>query len=389
MSTTSFQSDPPKFALAAPLPPRASASALRQQLLDHIVRARAVVGQRFLSDHELARIAQLSRPTVRKALDHLEREGWIERRPGIGTFIGPRAAMDLSVASAPHHPRVLRTAATRLALMIHLMGDLGHDWYAAGVINGIDAAAEEAGISLELLGDRVGDVKSVSRRLQQTRPDVLAVAAPTLRHMGIFFEATRLGIPCIGTGTLVARIGIPSIVEDNVSASKLAVKHLLEQGHRRIGYITAPYSLPWVFDRRQGYVDGLTEAGCEADESMVLWLSTTGQEERARELEQYLDRRKPTAIIFTSWSLVDALAPMVRQGRISIPRDLSVVTFDQSPQVVNWLGCKPTVISIPLAEMGKQLAHAAHDLAAGKDVQQQIVLNCNLVEGESVLNMST
>src|SRR5215207_4604151 len=81
------------FAISAPLPARGSASALREQLLEHLLRVRPRVGERFHSDHELARIAQLSRPTVRRALDDLEREGWIERRPGIGTFIGPRAAI--------------------------------------------------------------------------------------------------------------------------------------------------------------------------------------------------------------------------------------------------------------------------------------------------------
>ena len=37
--------------------------------------------------------------------------------------------------------------------MIWLLGDLAHDWYAAGVIRGIDAAAEEHGLAIELLGE--------------------------------------------------------------------------------------------------------------------------------------------------------------------------------------------------------------------------------------------
>src|SRR2546421_5028036 len=81
------------FEITAPLPARGSAFALRQQLLDHLLRIKPAVGERFLSDHELARISRLSRPTVRRAMDDLERDGWIERRPGIGTFIGPRAGL--------------------------------------------------------------------------------------------------------------------------------------------------------------------------------------------------------------------------------------------------------------------------------------------------------
>src|SRR5215212_1787355 len=87
------------FEITKPLPARGSATALRQQLIEHLERIRPRVGDRFLSDHELTQIARLSRPTVRRALDDLQREGWIERRPGVGTFIGPRAGMLLDHSS--------------------------------------------------------------------------------------------------------------------------------------------------------------------------------------------------------------------------------------------------------------------------------------------------
>src|SRR5688500_14741511 len=143
------------FSITGPLPVRGSASALRDQLLEHLLRVRPSVGERFHSDHELARIAQLSRPTVRRALDDLERDGWIERRPGIGTFIGPRAAIatEHAVERSNGNGHGKSTARTvRLALMIHMMGDMGHDWYAAGVMNGMDHAAGELGVAVELFG---------------------------------------------------------------------------------------------------------------------------------------------------------------------------------------------------------------------------------------------
>src|SRR5438477_7445044 len=169
------------FEISHPLPPRGSATALRQQLLDHFLKIKPTAGERFLSDHELARISRLSRPTVRRALDDLERDGWIERRPGVGTFIGPRAEFTVLHGAEGNGGTLRRTV--RLALLIHMLGDFGHDWYASGVMAGIDRAAEETGVSLELLGNRDGDVKSVSRRLLQSRPDVLGFCAPPLRHM--------------------------------------------------------------------------------------------------------------------------------------------------------------------------------------------------------------
>src|SRR4051812_2570138 len=163
---------PMHFELEHPLPSRKSAESLRQQLINYLLRTNPPVGTKFLSDHQLARLAKLSRPTVRRALDDLHREGWIERRQGHGTFIGPRVAMPGAVRT-PIADKQMRKM-VRIAVVIHLAGDLRHDWYSRSIIEGIDEAAEELGVSLELLGDRVDDPKSISRRLMQTRPDVLA-----------------------------------------------------------------------------------------------------------------------------------------------------------------------------------------------------------------------
>src|SRR5688572_24180223 len=248
------------FEVTTPLPARGSATALRQQLVEHLLRNRPNVGDRFLSDHELARITRLSRPTVRRALDDLQREGWIERRPGIGTFIGPRAGLPRQDHRRHNHNGSSRQT-VRLALLMHMLGDFTHDWYVAGLISGIDSVAEETGVSIELVGNRDGDVASASRRLLQSRPDVLALAAPPLRHTVLIGEARRLEIPVIGTGTLMANVGAPSVCEDGEDGARQAVQYLAERGHRRIGLLVPTFPLPWVFQRRQGYIEGMKAAG--------------------------------------------------------------------------------------------------------------------------------
>ena len=374
-----------EFEITAPLPARGSAIALRQQLVEHLLRNRPNVGDRFLSDHELARITRLSRPTVRRALDDLQRDGWIERRPGIGTFIGPRAGLPSRLDAVRQNHNGHSRQTVRLALLMHMLGDFAHDFYVAGLISGIDEVAEETNVSLELVGNRDGDVASASRRLLQSRPDVLALAAPPLRHTVLIGEARRLEIPVIGTGTLMANVGAPTVTEDGVDGARQAVRHLVERGHRRIGYLTPTFALPWVFQRRRGYVAGMNEAGIGFDESLTLWLDHHDKPEGADALRQYLARRKPTALVLASWVLADAFEPLTRSGELVVPRDLSVVTFDQQPGVAAKLGnVKPTTIAMPLQKMGSQLAHMARRLIDGQPVDAVTALPCSLVEGDSV-----
>ena len=375
------------FEVTTPLPARGSASALRQQLVDHLLRNRPNVGDRFLSDHELARITRLSRPTVRRALDELQRDGWIERRPGIGTFIGPRAGLSKTDHRRHNHNGSSRQT-VRLALLMHMLGDFAHDFYVAGLISGIDAVAEETGVSIELVGNRDGDVTSASRRLLQSRPDVLALAAPPLKHTVLIGEARRLEIPVIGTGTLMANVGAPSVCEDGVQGAQGAVRHLVARGHRRIGLIVPSFPLPWVFQRRRGYMAGMEEAGLAADERLTLWVDNHNEPAGADAVRRYLAREKPTAVLLASWVLASDLAPLVQSGELVVPRDLSVVTFDQQPGVAGKLGnVPPTTVSIPLHEMGVRLAHMARNLIDGETVDTVTTLPCSLVEGESVASI--
>ena len=375
------------FEVTAPLPARGSATALRQQLVDHLLRNRPNVGDRFLSDHELARITRLSRPTVRRALDELQREGWIERRPGIGTFIGPRAGLPKQNHHRHHHNESSRQT-VRLALLMHMLGDFAHDFYVAGLISGIDAVAEETGVSIELVGNRDGDVASASRRLLQSRPDVLALAAPPLKHTVLIGEARRLEIPVIGTGSLMAAVGAPAVTEDGVDGARRAVQHLVQRGHRRIGFIVPTFPLPWVFQRRRGYVTGMKEAGLGLEEELTLWLDQHEKPQGVETLREYLHQRKPTAVVLASWVIAEPISALIQSGELVVPRDLSVVTFDQHPGVAAKLGnVSPTTISMPLTDMGQKLAHMARSLIDGHQVDAVTTLPCPLVEGESVASI--
>lgn len=371
---------PPVFQAVVPYPSRRSAEVLKQQLIDHLVATAPRVGDRFVSDQELVTATGLSRPTVRRALDPLQREGWIVRHHGRGTFVGPRVAMQMDTRS----PREsVSRPVVRLAVVIHLLGDLQHDWYSRGVISGIDAAAADLGVAIELLGDQAGDVKAVSRRLMLTRPDVLAFVAPTPRHLPLLGECQRLDIAAVGTGTYFGSLGVPSVQEDGEAASADAVQHLVNLGHRRIGLVLSPYATPWVFQRRQGFMNGLRAASLEADEGAVLWLEGSDAEKTAS-LERFYERFSPTALVFGSYGGVRHLQPLVRAGRIRVPHDCSVIHFDQCPATEFWLeGTKPSVIQIPVVEMGRTVAQLARDIADQRPVEQTVKLSCRIRIAES------
>ena len=75
------------------LPRYRVAEALRPLLIDYIKEGGFQVGDQFLSDRDVMKMSCRSRTAVRRTFDLLQEEGWVERRGGRGTFVGPRLAM--------------------------------------------------------------------------------------------------------------------------------------------------------------------------------------------------------------------------------------------------------------------------------------------------------
>ncbi len=387
-----------------PFPSRNAAGAMRERLVEMLVRLRPEPGSRFCTEAELVQASQLSRSTVRRALEPLVKEGWLDRRVGDGTYVGPRVAEAVGAAGASGsgddaqkrseavgHP-LLGRRIIRMAVLIFNIGDLGHDWYTPPILEGIDLDADKHRITVELLGDRDADTESISRRLMRSQPDVLVVLSNEPRHAFVIRDAQKAGIHCLVSGTPHLGLRVPAIHEDNRQGMQLAVQHLVEKGHQRIGLLLQRTLEPWALERHETFSLALADAGLEADEAMVHWVA---RDEPANvsagavdALSRYLDRRQPTAVITAAAPPTVCLDRLHRAGRFRVPDDLSIVSFEQDLAADHWLdGLTPTYIKFPLTEMGRQLAEMAAKAVAEEPIPSCTVLPAELVEGQTTISL--
>ena len=138
------------------------------------------------------------------------------------------------------------------------------------------------------------------------------------------------GFPMVQIADRSSRSDVNYIDSDSRKTSQQAVEHLLGLGHKRVGLAIHRVADSDHIDRETGYRDALAEAGIAVEDSLIV-RAEASPEGGAIMLLKLLDQpNPPTAIYFTNpLSTVGALHKCLQLG-IRVPKDLSIVGFDDS-----------------------------------------------------------
>jgi LacI family transcriptional regulator len=121
---------------------------------------------------------------------------------------------------------------------------------------------------------------------------------------------------------------INSVEVDNFKGSELAVKHLVELGHKQISFIAGPDQFSTSYGRYQGYKHSLNSYGLDYNESLVF-----KGDFKYENISSYIDKildisNPPTAIFVSSDQLAFAVLEAINLNGLKIPQDISVISFD-------------------------------------------------------------
>ena len=166
-------------------------------------------------------------------------------------------------------------------------------------------------------------------------------------------ELAKSGIPRVSAGYREDFQMINSVFCDDRRGGYEVTKHLLELGHRRIGVISGPANFIGAMDGRlQGARDALTEYGLTLDPDLLTY-GDFSIESGARAAEPLLHHTwRPTAIFAMNDRMALGAISKAREVGLHVPRDLSVVGFDDIPLTSVIEPPLTTIRQFP-AEMGK------------------------------------
>ena len=249
--------------------------------------------------------------------------------------------------------RSLRTRQTRLIGL--LIGDVENSFYSA-IARHVESVAKDAGYHVVLCNS--DDDPAIERDyltlLAGMQVDALIVT-PTLKNRRDLTRLLEEDIVIVQMDRKVDGLDADAIVVDNEAGAASAVTHLIEAGHSPIGILTGELSVPTARQRLTGYERAMAEHGIEVRPKLI----RSGSFHREHAIEDATEllaaKPTPTAIFAANNFLAEGALVALGQRGLRVPRDVSLVAFDD----VEWMSMVDpplTTVRQPTKDMARGAA---------------------------------
>ncbi len=130
---------------------------------------------------------------------------------------------------------------------------------------------------------------------------------------------------------------VNNIIIDNFSGAKSAVNYLIGLGHSKVAHITGNLNHRAASDRMNGYIEALNSSGIKYNKDYVIY-TDAGDSSGAAAVERLMSLAEPPSALFTFNDLqgYEAVQRAMELG-VNIPRDLSVVGFDNIYELLRFI----------------------------------------------------
>ncbi|WP_369373664.1 LacI family DNA-binding transcriptional regulator [Promicromonospora sp. Populi] len=281
----------------------------------------------------------------------------------------------------------LRGPARRTGLVGVVVPDLANAYYGtiAETVSASLRAQGRTALIVSARGATPADADAVARLLALA-PDGVLYLAERRRDPAVH-RIAEARIPLVLVDEAVDGAGdAPRIAVADYSGGWQAVKHLVSLGHRRIAVATGPEDLSSVRERRRGWHDALLGAGLDPDAQLRYsgrYTEAFGYEVLSSIMSVDAAER-PTAVFIGADEVALGALTAARELGVHVPRDISVVSFDDVPAAA---GTSPplTTVRTPrgqLAERSVEVLMALLDGAPDEAAPSE-TLSVQLVVRES------
>jgi len=201
-------------------------------------------------------------------------------------------------------------------------------------LSGIEQELDRAGYSaLYVSGD--WDAKQESKCidvLRSRRVDGIIVLSGRLSDQAL--KTCAKSLPVVVTGRSLKAAGLFSLNFDSFEGGRLATQHLIDQGHRRIVFITGAPNHPDASERLRGYRSALESAGIGYEPALVIPGDFHEDSGLQAVSQLVVCKQKFTAIFAANDQMAFGAALGLHRHGLHVPHDVSLIGFDDLPMAM-------------------------------------------------------
>jgi GntR family transcriptional regulator, arabinose operon transcriptional repressor len=362
-----------------------------------IIEKEFLPNQKVPTEQELCKLFNVSRITAKRALEELEREGYIFRKRGSGSYVAPESSVNVTETKV-----VNRINNTKIVAMVlpfentnrnfigYLRGAtdvLSGKGYYLTIHNASSNANEEKRLLMEL---SEGDVRGI-----------IYYPSYDNKNIDILFNLSSYEYPIVTIDKYYDGIPISSVISDNFTGTYEAISYLIKRGHKKIAYISdiAIESATSLRQRYFGYSKALIDYGIYVDDKLVklglkeiggLWTNEDGT--TSMEKKNYLSllikdlmKNGVTAIHTINDYCALNLLTLLDELSIKVPEEVSVIGFDNL-EIAQFSSIPLTTINQNFYEIGKKAAEVVLQIIESKKYEPiKCVMPVSLIERESCM----
>ncbi|MGD8195742.1 LacI family DNA-binding transcriptional regulator [Herbiconiux sp. P18] len=315
---------------------------------------------------DVARAAGVSVSTVSKA---------VNGRYGISTETTRRV---LEVVEQMGYESSLMASSMR-SRRTGVIGVLVADFepFSAEILKGVATALHDSRYDLMAYSgtrqrDSAGWERRSLSRLSGTLIDGAILVTPTV--VGVTAD-----VPIVAVDPHTGRADLPTVESDSFGGALLAMRYLIELGHRRIAFVAGRPDLRSSNLRDAGYRRALEEAGIPVERSLIRVGLYEQDAARETATELLSSRNRPTAVFAANDLSAIATIETAAELGLDVPGDLSVVGFDDVPEAAR-LNPPLTTVRQPMQRIGAAAAELLIGLMNGETPERtHITLPTRLV----------
>ena len=253
-------------------------------LKEQITQNALIPGTQLPTEHAIAAKYQVSRQTVRQALDLLRRDGYISSVQGSGSYV--------------NKPAVSSPKTGQIAVICTYISE----YIFPSILRGVENVTKEKDYQLLInsTNNSIASERSILSKLADNPVDGIIVEGTKTAlpnpNREFYFSLAAKGIPIVfinGFYPDVTGENVIHLVTDDYAGGYLATSELIRAGHRNICGIFKSDDRQGT-ERYSGYMDAIVRLGAEVRDNNVIWFTTESKDMLYRSIGDLLNKTDRT-----------------------------------------------------------------------------------------------